>query len=121
MPWREIIFTADGGVVLPPSWTAWPHAKIVKELEIDERLALERLGSGEVVERLGSDAISMAATPSQSPRGSKIRGGTKERAAPESPAARSSLLRADECAELPFSKAVRAIEDRFAKRASGSP
>jgi hypothetical protein len=111
MPWREVIFKADGGGVFPPSCTPRPDAKMVENDLLDLLL----------LERLSNDASSLATTPERGLRGSKFKGASKnlcvhDDGAAKSPAAVSPLPRADESAELPFSMSARAIEDRFAKR-----
>mmetsp|Transcript_42652 Transcript_42652/g.101526 ORF Transcript_42652/g.101526 Transcript_42652/m.101526 type:complete len:103 (+) Transcript_42652:189-497(+) len=83
MPWRHVIFQADGGVELPPPWTPRTDAKKVADAKIVDNDLLDLL----LLERLSNDAVSLAATPPQD-------------AAAESPAALSPLPRATSGATL---------------------
>jgi hypothetical protein len=73
MPWRELIFTADG-FVLPK---LFHQSKKVQDLDLPD--ALERLGL--------SDAASVATTPSHSRRGSEAQATTITTSAPHSKSA----------------------------------
>ncbi|KAJ1479061.1 hypothetical protein T484DRAFT_1749324 [Baffinella frigidus] len=135
MPWRDMIFKADGTVEVPASWTAWKApagAKIVQD---------DLLDLPEAMERLASDAASLAATPPQRLIGSKINWETTALCFPDDaavkPAPAEDLSPLTKCtklktpaalsppklAALSFSKCPAyllsdgAIEDRFAKRA----
>ena len=124
MPWREIIFTADG-MILPPSWPAWTVASTdsvrhghalarARCTSEEERVSLELLAQTEThfqvkprsptnaTKEADSDAASVATTPSTSRRSSVSRQRCVHHdAVPESPVALSLLPPTDYHAELP--------------------
>mmetsp|Transcript_37589 Transcript_37589/g.85614 ORF Transcript_37589/g.85614 Transcript_37589/m.85614 type:complete len:109 (+) Transcript_37589:196-522(+) len=89
MPWRHVIFQADGGVELSPPWTPCTDAKKVADAKqvADAKIVDNDLLDLLLLERLSNDAVSLAATPPQD-------------AAAESPAALSPLPRATSGATL---------------------
>mmetsp|Transcript_17346 Transcript_17346/g.41789 ORF Transcript_17346/g.41789 Transcript_17346/m.41789 type:complete len:147 (+) Transcript_17346:196-636(+) len=141
MPWRELIFKADGTVGVPASWNTWKApagAKIVQD---------DLLDLPEAMERLASDAASLSARSPQGLIGSKINWETTALCFPDDAAVKPedlsprtkctklktpwregstgspAALSPPKLAELPFPKCPAyllshgAIEDRFAKRA----
>eukprot|EP00290_Baffinella_frigidus_P017132 CAMPEP_0180200590 /NCGR_PEP_ID=MMETSP0987-20121128/6309_1 /TAXON_ID=697907 /ORGANISM="non described non described, Strain CCMP2293" /LENGTH=95 /DNA_ID=CAMNT_0022155723 /DNA_START=18 /DNA_END=305 /DNA_ORIENTATION=+ len=90
MPWRVMVFKADGGVVLPPAWAPRPDAAKIAKIAENDRLDLLLL------ERLVSNDAASLAKPQFDAR---------------------KKPRADTRTELPFSTTDLDIEDRFAEGA----
>ncbi|KAJ1479060.1 hypothetical protein T484DRAFT_2901643 [Baffinella frigidus] len=75
MPWRELIFKADGTVGVPASWNTWKApagAKIVQAPAGAKIVQDDLLDLPEAMERLASDAASLSARSPQGLIGSKI-------------------------------------------------